>query len=228
VQLSLEDEQLLGLEQETMDELQDLEASLAEIPEDVEVPEEFSAAGEVEDLVEDEMMPLDDEDTLLGGGMSDAALDEDDHDVSFEDDFAALRAEIEANPEGEKLSDLLREEGIAEAVDDIAFELPQQEHAFTRVMGAEDMEEAGTFAREDSDDMAASFTDEVMAGLDMADLDTAPRSAAMHSALSGLDDQLRARLSAVLDEVITSSVRRAVQEEMPRLIEQLEKEQNHP
>jgi hypothetical protein len=76
--------------------------------------------------------------------------------------------------------------------------------------------------------MAASFTDEVMAGLDMADLDTAPRSAAMHSALSGLDDQLRARLSAVLDEVITSSVRRAVQEEMPRLIEQLEKEQNHP
>ena len=41
-------------------------------------------------------------------------------------------------------------------------------------------------------------------------------------------DQLRARLAEVLDEVITSSVRRAVQEEMPRLIEQLEKEQNHP
>lgn len=232
VQLSLEDEQLLGLEQETMDELQDLEASLAEIPEDVEVPEEFSTANQVEDLVEDEMMPLDDEDTLLGGGMADTALDKDEHDVSFEDDFAALRAEIEANPEGEKLSDLLREEGIAEAVADISFDLPQQEHAFTRVMGAEDMEEAGAdagnFATETRDDMAASFTDEVMAGLDMADMEPVPHGTGMHGALSGLDDQLRARLSAVLDEVITSSVRRAVQEEMPRLIEQLEKEQNHP
>lgn len=94
------------------------------------------------------------------------------------------------------------------------------------------MEQAGAeveaAASDERDDMAATFTEEVMAGLDMGDLDASPHSTAMHGALSGLDDQLRTRLSEVLDEVITSSVRRAVREEMPRLIEQLEKEQNHP
>jgi hypothetical protein len=46
-------------------------------------------------------------------------------------------------------------------------------------------------------------------------------SAAEASALSLLDPDIRAKLGQVLDEIISISVRKAVQEEMPKIMERL-------
>ena len=49
-------------------------------------------------------------------------------------------------------------------------------------------------------------------------------SAADVSALSLLDPDIRAKLGQVLDEIISISVRKAVQEEMPKIMERLSRD----
>ena len=50
------------------------------------------------------------------------------------------------------------------------------------------------------------------------------RVAPMEGSGSLLDEATKARLSQVLDEIISVSVRKAVREEMPRLMEQMARE----
>jgi hypothetical protein len=49
-------------------------------------------------------------------------------------------------------------------------------------------------------------------------------SAADVSALSLLDPDIRAKLGQVLDEIISISVRKAVQEEMPKIMERMSRD----
>jgi len=173
-------------------------------------PEEVSPEEElVADLIADaeaEAAPLDEEE------------EGDDLDVtgalgsSFEDEFAALRAEIEANPEGERLDDILREREVQAAAEELEFDIPQHENTFTRAMGITDLP-----GLEPRPEAAAPAEPE-------SPREHEPWSATPAPAGSLLDQEERARLSALLDEIITVSVRKAVQEEMPRLMERLMRE----
>ena len=140
----------------------------------------------------------------------------------FMDDLMALQEEFKAGP-GERLSDILKAEAIQTAAEEIEFELPQQETTFTRVMGIEALPDDGAAQTADEeapalqgpDDLASRFTDEVLSVGDVG-LET----------LAGLDTQLRARLGEILDEMIAVSVRKAIQEEMPKLLQQMEEDTN--
>jgi len=168
------------------------------------------------------------------GGAADDAQDrageavEDDSD--FEEELMGLKAEIASNPEGERVSDLLEKEGIKSAVDDLEFDLPRTEHNLSRAMGVSELPGEGP----EGDDAGTDEVDQAEA----VELDEPTFAAAMPGEegpepgalptldLSGgmIDEEMKAKLSEVLDEMITVSVRKAVKEEIPKLMDQLEKE----
>jgi len=182
-----------------------------------------------------------------GGGTSD----------SFEDAFAALKEEIESNPQGERLDDILKMEQLQDEVSKIEFTIPQHEHALARGMPLFDMPEgvnaqvAADLAkprpqmegitgadvsvesmRRIAEETASSRTSMTTTTVTTQTTQVRQSEATKVTAgvagidLSGslLDEATKARLSQVLDEIISVSVRKAVREEMPRLMERIAKE----
>lgn len=187
---------------------------------------------------------------------------------SFEDAFAALKEEIETNPQGERLDDVLKMEQLQDEVAKIEFNIPQHEHALARGMplyavpqaiasrvaadmkrpartaapaplGSDDSVEsmrriAGETRGESRTQAAASatvsttVTRETIASVQRGSAAPADELRGLDASGSLLDEATKARLSQVLDEIISVSVRKAVREEMPRLMERMAKEQTSP
>jgi hypothetical protein len=156
-------------------------------------------------------------------------------DPEFDNLFASLREEIAANPEGEHLDDVLRVDRIRDGLAALEFSLPQHENTFARAMGIYAVPGDGegpsaypaalagaAAARARPVDLARPAA---AAGMARATVAAAPSgSAADVHVLSLLDPDIRAKLGEVLDEIISISVRKAVQEEMPKIMERLSKE----
>jgi len=158
-------------------------------------------------------------------------------DPEFDNLFASLREEIAANPEGERIDDVLRSERIRDGVAALDFSLPQHENTFARAMGVYELLDDGEGpsaypAALQGSGVAApqrvatepAAADVTMAGPAAATLAGAGISASDVDVLSLLDPDIRAKLGQVLDEIISISVRKAVQEEMPKIMERLSKE----
>ena len=206
---------------------------------------------------------------------------------SFEDAFAALKEEIESNPQGERLDDVLRMEQLQDEVAKIAFTIPQHEHALARGMplyampGAIPAQPAGDAARPrqappgmdstagsaestrlraEETRVTSTVTTTVATRTAAAvqrtqepaqrtqepaqraqapvqrtqapverigaplSADSTRRDLGLAATGSLLDESARARLGQLLDEIITTSVRKAVREEMPRLLERIAQE----
>jgi hypothetical protein len=192
---------------------------------------------------------------------------------SFEDAFAALKEEIESNPQGERLDDVLRMEQLQDEVAKIAFTIPQHEHALARGMplyampGAIPAQPAGDAARArqappgmdstagsaesmrlraEETRVTSTVTTTVATRTAAAVQRTQPpaqrtqapvertgaplsadstrRDLGLAATGSLLDESARARLGQLLDEIISTSVRKAVREEMPRLLERIAQE----
>ncbi|HUJ76039.1 MAG TPA: hypothetical protein VL359_14340, partial [bacterium] len=169
--------------------------------------------------------------------------------TEFEAAFAELREEIAANPEGEHLDDLLRVERIKELIAGVEFTIPQHESSFARGMAlyalpqglrmdeaprrptreaapapvpsAEPLPEAPPVAEGPPEPAPVRVQIPVQAAPD-----TEPGAAPLEwePGASLLDESAKARLSDVLDEIISLSVRQAVREEMPKVMERLVKE----
>jgi CheY-like chemotaxis protein len=202
-------------------------------------------------FVAEEQAPAGGESASESSGVSD----------SFEDAFAALKEEIEANPEGERLDDVLKLEQLQDEVAKIEFHIPQHENALARGIPIYSVPES----------IAAQLTGELPrpSGLPGPQMEEdsvesmrrleghLPSAAAPHRVESSLrfstekreadlgeasmrglgqavtlpvgsllDEATKARLSQVLDEIISVSVRKAVREEMPRLLERMAQEQD--
>jgi hypothetical protein len=213
-------------------------------PEALDAAPESSAAlsrGELEALIAEEPgVAAEDEDldSLLGGGEAPAEAAGAGGDSEFDDLFSSLREEIAANPEGERLDDVLRKERIRDQAAALEFTLPQHEHSFARALGVYAL--AGDGAGPSAFPAAYGGAGAPPAAARPAAAvppwpaaDAAPppappaaapslgASAAEASALSLLDPDIRAKLGQVLDEIISISVRKAVQEEMPKIMERL-------
>jgi CheY-like chemotaxis protein len=160
-----------------------------------------------------------------------------DADLEFESAFAALREEIETHPEGERLDDVLRLEGIQNQIARLDFTIPQHESPFARGIGLYALPEggpvldplattgqaAGTVTGTEAQPETLAPREVVPAGQTIESrltqaLEGAPLSGSL------LDEATRARLGQVLDEIISISVRKAVREEMPRLMQRMAKE----
>jgi hypothetical protein len=141
----------------------------------------------------------------------------------FEEELMGLKDEIEAHPEGERISDLLGTEGVKTAVDDLEFELPQEEHNLTRAMGISDLP-GGDAASLDVDTEPEALDEPTFATPMPGEEAPATGLPSLDGHAGTIDDAMKARLGEVLDEMITASVRKAVQEEIPKLMEQLEKD----
>jgi len=155
----------------------------------------------------------------------------------FDAAFAELQQEIEANPEGEHLDEILLKEGLQSKIARLDFTIPQNESPLTRAVGAYGLSGETPLA----DPLAESGAEDIALRSD-GFAASAPqggpreRPAAPLASLDGLEERLGAhslldpatkeRLGQVLDEIISLSVRKAVREEMPRLMEQLAKD--HP
>ncbi|MEE8435959.1 MAG: hypothetical protein V3S64_14335, partial [bacterium] len=174
-------------------------------------------------------------------GAKDSAEDDaGETDVEFDSLFSSMQEEIAAHPDGEHLDDLLRIEGIRERVAALDFALPQNESPFSRAMGIYALAgEAGESAYPSAMWGAESVSAQPVAGdverdVSAAVVPTAEFPPAMDApavqtgvgleSSSLLDADIRNKLGAVLDEIISVSVRKAVQEEMPKLMERMSKE----
>lgn len=208
----------------------------------LEDPDSLSPVLESEEMLmeeaeaQDEFAAMDDafEDTSSGDGSSffDGVDVEDvevsageDGDLSFDDAFASLRDDIEKNPEGEKLDDVLRMEGIRDRVGRLDFSLPQNESTFSRGMGvyslADPSESPSDFPKAlwgdgSSPTQVRLHPESISEGLGL--------TANADGVISLLDQDTRNKLGEVLDEIISLSVRKAVQEEMPKMMERLVKD----
>jgi CheY-like chemotaxis protein len=159
--------------------------------------------------------------------------------AEFESAFAALRDEIQAHPEGEHLDDVLRLERIQNKIARLEFTIPQHESPFARGIGMYAMADGapvispegparaslgapGTASQEST--RQSSVTTERT--LRMTTVETRLTEALEGGPGAGslLDEATKARLSEVLDEIISISVRNAVREEMPRLMQRLAKD----
>lgn len=167
-------------------------------------------------------------------------------DLSFDDAFASLRAEIAANPEGERLEDVMRLETLRDRVERLEFSLPAHESTFARGMGfyaapgvQEEPPVPPPALRADADigtpeqhegaggaaETAAPVATPPSEPAEPAEPPPAsPAAGEEESVMSLLEPDIRQKLGEVLDEIISISVRRAVQEEMPRLMERLQKQ----
>jgi hypothetical protein len=185
---------------------------------------------------------------------------------SFEDAFAALKEEIESNPEGERIDDILKMEQLQEQVAKIEFTIPLHEHALARGMPLTALPEAAPSQTATRAVPAAARTEaaakpprsapaagpapaataavrhETRASSTVTTTVTTKTAAVVQRteapgvaagtrqdlglAATGslLDDSARARLGQILDEIISTSVRKAVREEMPRLMERIARE----
>ena len=159
----------------------------------------------------------------------------DEDETEFDSLFSSMQEEIAANPDGENLDDVLRIEGIRERVAALDFTLPQNESPFSRAIGIYALAgEAGESAypsamwgkeRTSAQPVAADVEREVSP----AEVSTALDAPALQTGMglesfSLLDADIRTKLGAVLDEIISVSVRKAVQEEMPKIMERMSKE----
>jgi hypothetical protein len=181
-----------------------------------EAPEEEVSAGE---QAEEEAAPAGD-----GGG-----------DSEFDDLFSSLKEEIAAHPEGERLEDVLRNERIRDRVAELEFALPQHESSFARALGVYalpgDGEPSSAYPAASRGNGGAAAAPpppaaEAAPGVQPPPASPLPpASAGMPlEALSLLDPDIRAKLGQVLDEIISMSVRKAVQEEMPKIVERMAKD----
>jgi CheY-like chemotaxis protein len=167
----------------------------------------------------------------------------------FDSVLADLQAEIEANPVGERLEDVLQREGIVEAVEALDFAIPQHEHPFSRALGVFEIPGGDSAGRALIERMTAKpgtsgpSASNLSAAI-MAKANAAARTAvsgavtvgmggAMGSgagrgpALAGMHDALASRLTEVLDEMIRDTVRRVVREEVPELMERMKEDAGH-
>jgi hypothetical protein len=163
----------------------------------------------------------------------------------FDNLFASLQEEIAANPEGERLDDVLRKERIRDRAVSLELSLPQHENTFARAMGIYELPGDGgapsayPAALAGAGAAAAPRRTAVAAAQILAEppraaaaAPAAPAAAAAAafgsaadvSALSLLDPDIRAKLGQVLDEIISISVRKAVQEEMPKIMERMSRD----
>jgi len=126
-------------------------------------------------------------------------------------ELSELKEEIAANPEGERLSDILAQEGIEDAVEDLDFPASPPEDTFDRAMGVDDFGGENAFSEVSAETMEPAESDVGSPIASMGD--------------SMIDDAVKTRLSEALDEIIAASVRKAVQEEMPKLMERILKEE---
>jgi hypothetical protein len=144
--------------------------------------------------------------------------------AEFDNLFSSLQDEIAANPEGERIDDILRSEGIRDMVAELKFDLPQDENPSARAQGLYalpgDGEEPSAFpsALQGSGAPPSEAGDEPYPEIPPLEK---PEST---SALSLLDEDIRAKLGQVLDEIISISVRKAVREEMPKIVERIARE----
>ena len=140
------------------------------------------------------------------GAMADPA-DTEPHEaeLSFEDEFSELQAEIHANPTGEMLEDVLATEGIVHTVGDMEFQIPQHESNFARGIGILELPGEG------------SVDNELMESLTGAPL--ASVAGAIASAAGAVTAE--AIPHAELLSMIEASVRRVVNEEMPKIMKRM-------
>jgi CheY-like chemotaxis protein len=188
--------------------------------------------------------------SILGTGHADVepaqpAAAADTGNPEFDNLFASLQEEIAANPEGERLDDVLRKERIRDRAVSLELSLPQHENTFARAMGIYELPGDGgapsayPAALAGAGAAAAPRRTAVAAAQILAEppraaaaAPAAPAAAAAAafgsaadvSALSLLDPDIRAKLGQVLDEIISISVRKAVQEEMPKIMERMSRD----
>ncbi|MCH8887183.1 MAG: hypothetical protein IIC13_11375 [SAR324 cluster bacterium] len=164
-------------------------------------------------------------------GPEDSAEDSaEDTDSEFDSLFSSMQDDIAAHPDGEHLDDVLRLEGIRARVAALDLALPQNESPFSRAVGIYALAgEAGDSAYPSAmwgkegvsaQPAAGDAEREVSPAIDTP---TAPPGVGLESG-SLLDADIRTKLGAVLDEIISVSVRKAVQEEMPKFMERMSKE----
>lgn len=224
------------------------DVSIEDMGGELEVPEEALAdeLGPVAEPVDDELASILDADAHPDASdfiaMEDPPPDEPSQEMAaedaespetdseFNDLFSSLQEEIAANPEGENLDDLLRIEGLRDRVANLDFPLPQNESTFSRAMGI--YGQAGE-ASDSSYPAALWGIEGGTAGPPAPETMGTPEAPGQLAAgipldgpgaLSLLDPDIRAKLGLVLDEIISVSVRKAVQEEMPKLMERMSKE----
>jgi CheY-like chemotaxis protein len=184
---------------------------LGEIGEELELDVAGEEADMAEELAQEDISEyVEDDFSEAEAAVLDAEEEEEDE---FDSVFAELQAEIAANPEGEKLSDVLAKEGVKAAVSDLEYEVPSEETNLTRAMGISELP-----------DETPQETVEGPAAEPPPAAESAPLAASLDLGGALLDEEIKAKLGAVLDEIITLSVRKAVQEEMPKLMEQMMKD----
>ncbi len=141
--------------------------------------------------------------------------------ADFLADLSSLKDEIAENPEGERLSDILAQEGIQAAVDDLEFAVPEEEGSFGRAMGVFELpgdEPAADAPPPPADSEGTSGSSALGEAVEeMIPAEGAAAGQTLEDRM--IDSGVKARLGEVLDEIISVSVRKAVQEEMPKLME---------
>ena len=188
----------------SLDKLPDGAHPEEKLPEELISPvEEEEDFFEGEEMIPDELISTSPEEDASGPA-SDLSGD-------FLAELSELKEEIAANPEGERLSDILAQEGIEDAVEDLDFPASPPEDTFDRAMGVDD------FGGEDN------FSEVSTEAMGQPESDVGAPIASMGDSM--IDDAVKTRLSEALDEIIAASVRKAVQEEMPKLMERILKEE---
>ena len=186
-------------EEATFPETEPAEEATFEITEESET--EAAAMGEQEETLE---VPLEEGD--------------------FFSDLESLREEISTNPEGEMLSDLLAEDEIAASVANLEFTIPQHENTFSRAMGISELP-----GEQPAEPEAAAPPSESAAAPPVEAPESSPERVVAATGgefpLQLLDDEMKAKLVEVLEEMISRSVRKAMKEELPRLMESLSKDE---
>jgi hypothetical protein len=250
----------VGLTEETwqveMDSTQTTDMSMFESKESAAPIDADMANETMETAAQEQAAPMAAATSASSGGVSE----------SFEDAFAALKEEIESNPEGERIDDILKMEQLQEQVAKIEFTIPLHEHALARGMPLTALPEAAPSQAAARAVPAAARTEaaakpprsapaagpapaataavrhETRASSTVTTTVTTKTAAVVQRteapgvaagtrqdlglAATGslLDDSARARLGQILDEIISTSVRKAVREEMPRLMERIARE----
>ena len=164
-----------------------------------------------------------------------AKADADGIEAEFDSLFSSMQEDINDHPEGENLDNLLRIEGIRERVAALDFALPLNESPFSRALGiyalpgkpGESSYPSAMWAKEGAS--AQPLAGDGGREVSTAEVSTARDAPALQTGtglegISLLDADIRTKLGAVLDEIISVSVRKAVQEEMPKLMERMSKE----
>ncbi|MDH4122189.1 MAG: hypothetical protein OEV94_10830 [Deltaproteobacteria bacterium] len=175
------------------------------------------ASGGLEDL---EGVPSFDEQEFSfdGGGSSAGGWDsspQGGESDGFDDALSMLREEIYAHPEGERLDDLLTHEAVQEAAAKLEMPSFSSHSTYIRAMGVSVLPAQGDVAPQEDG------LDQGMFETDWANPPTRfqPPAGDLDGPHAYLDEASMAKLNTVLDEVISTSVRRALEEEVPKMIQ---------